>query len=121
MSLNDLRACRNALKKLKMNKHSALFLQAVDPIRDHAPKFVGSCCHSRSTDIYSACSYFAVIQEPMDLGTMSSKLETGLYKDRFAFEADFRLTISNAKQYNMAGSYAHNEAIAFETIFEKRK
>ena len=38
MSLNDLRACRNALKKLRSNKHAALFLQPVDPIRDHAPK-----------------------------------------------------------------------------------
>jgi transcription initiation factor TFIID subunit 2 len=28
--------------------------------------------------------------------------------------------MSNAKQYNPAGSYAHNEAIALETYFEKR-
>lgn len=40
MSLNDLRACRNALKKLKMFKHATLFLQPVDPVRDHAPKLV---------------------------------------------------------------------------------
>ena len=40
MSLNDLRACRNALKKLKSNKHALLFNQPVDPIRDHAPKYV---------------------------------------------------------------------------------
>lgn len=38
MHLNDLRASRNALKKLKGNKHAALFIQPVDPIRDHAPK-----------------------------------------------------------------------------------
>lgn len=38
MHLNDLRASRNALKKLKVNKHAALFIQPVDPIRDHAPK-----------------------------------------------------------------------------------
>jgi transcription initiation factor TFIID subunit 2 len=29
--------------------------------------------------------------------------------------------ISNAKLYNAAGSYAHNEAIALETFFEKRE
>lgn len=40
MSLNDLRACRNALKKLKSNKRALLFNQPVDPIRDHAPKYV---------------------------------------------------------------------------------
>jgi transcription initiation factor TFIID subunit 2 len=38
MPLNDLRASRNALKKLKMNKRAPIFLQPVDPIRDHAPK-----------------------------------------------------------------------------------
>lgn len=38
MSLNDLRACRNALKKLKLHKSAILFMQPVDPVRDHAPK-----------------------------------------------------------------------------------
>lgn len=57
----------------------------------------------------------------MDLRTMGAKLDAGMYKDRFAFQADFRLMISNAKLYNAAGSYAHNEAIALETFFEKRQ
>jgi len=38
MPLNDLRASRNALKKLKINKRAPIFLQPVDPIRDHAPR-----------------------------------------------------------------------------------
>jgi transcription initiation factor TFIID subunit 2 len=45
MSLNDLRASRNALKKLKSHKHAGVFLQPVDPIRDHAPKYVLSTFH----------------------------------------------------------------------------
>ena len=40
MVLSDLRACQSALKKLKLNKHAAVFMQPVDPIRDHAPKSV---------------------------------------------------------------------------------
>ena len=40
MSLNDLRACRAALKKLQTHKKAAVFLQPVDPIRDRAPKYV---------------------------------------------------------------------------------
>lgn len=56
----------------------------------------------------------------MDLCTMGAKLEDGMYKDRFAFQEDFRLMISNAKRYNTPGSFAHNEAIALETFFEKR-
>lgn len=39
MSLNDLRASRSALKKIKMNKHARWFQQPVDPIRDHAPRY----------------------------------------------------------------------------------
>lgn len=40
MPLTDLRLCRNALKKLKANKSAFIFNQPVDPIRDHAPKYV---------------------------------------------------------------------------------
>ncbi|KAG6333744.1 hypothetical protein ID866_5345, partial [Astraeus odoratus] len=101
MSLNDLRACRNGLKKLKLQKHAVLFMQPVDPVRDHAP------------------NYYEIIKNPMDLSTMGAKLEEGMYKDRFAFESDFRLMIANAKQYSPAGSYAHTEAIFFETFFDK--
>ena len=57
----------------------------------------------------------------MDLSTMGAKLEEGMYKDRFAFEADFHLMIENAKTYNGSGSYVHNEAIILETFFEKRE
>jgi len=68
----------------------------------------------------SISSYFDVIKDPMDLSTMGAKLEEGMYKDRFAFQADFRLMISNAKRYNTTGSFVHNEAIALEIFFEKR-
>lgn len=40
MSMNDLRACCNALKKLKVHKSAMLSMQPVDPVRDHAPKCV---------------------------------------------------------------------------------
>ncbi|KAJ7750340.1 hypothetical protein B0H16DRAFT_1550372 [Mycena metata] len=102
MSLNDLRATRSALKKLLSHKHAKIFLHPVDPLRDHAP------------------NYFAIIENPIDLGTISSKLEGGKYPDRFAFQADFRLMMSNAKRYNPPGSFAHDEALALETYFEKQ-
>lgn len=40
MTINDLRACRNALRKLQSNRHALLFKQPVDPIRDSAPRYV---------------------------------------------------------------------------------
>lgn len=47
MPVNDLRACRSALQKIKLHKNATLFLQPVDPVRDHAPKFVAAA-RSRS-------------------------------------------------------------------------
>ena len=57
----------------------------------------------------------------MDLSTISAKLEAGMYKDRFGFESDFSLMTSNCKQYNVVGSYAHNEATALQSFFDKRE
>lgn len=74
-----------------------------------------------STDYCLFLSYFDIIKEPMDLSTMGAKLEEGMYKDRFAFQADFRLMINNAKTYNLVGSFVHNEATALESFFEKRQ
>ena len=49
MSVYDLGACRNALKKLQTHKRARLFLQPVDPVRDRAPEWVTS---HRSVDAY---------------------------------------------------------------------
>ena len=65
-------------------------------------------------------SYFKVIKNPMDLSTMSVKLNNGLYKDRAGFEADFRLMINNSKTYNPQGTYVHGEAVGLEQFFDKR-
>ena len=56
----------------------------------------------------------------MDLSTISAKLDSGKYKERAEFEGDFHLMIQNAKTYNAAGSYAHSEALALESFFDKR-
>jgi transcription initiation factor TFIID subunit 2 len=42
MSSFDLKACRTALQKVKSSKHSNLFLQPVDPVRDRAPKYASA-------------------------------------------------------------------------------
>ncbi|THH30629.1 hypothetical protein EUX98_g3547 [Antrodiella citrinella] len=102
MSLPDLKASRLALKKVQGHKNAAVFLQPVDPVRDRAP------------------NYFDIIKSPMDLRTMSAKLEQGQYHNRFDFEADFRLMIANAKQYNIPNSYVHNEALALEVFFDRQ-
>jgi transcription initiation factor TFIID subunit 2 len=62
MSLNDLRGCRNALKKLKSHKHAAVFNQPVDPIRDHAPKYV--CVSRQQGHVLTFCQLFRCHQRP---------------------------------------------------------
>jgi transcription initiation factor TFIID subunit 2 len=64
-------------------------------------------------------SYFDVIQDPMDLSTMGSKLEAGQYKDLASFETDFRLMVANCKYYNADGTYAFNEAVSLDKYFRK--
>ncbi|THH09339.1 hypothetical protein EW145_g2091 [Phellinidium pouzarii] len=101
MSVSDLKACQTALKRLNTAKNSAIFLQPVDPIRDKAP------------------DYFEVIKTPMDLQTMSAKLQNGLYRNRQDFEYDFFLMIQNCRTYNPPTSYAYNESVALEAHFVK--
>lgn len=100
MSFADLTACRNTLKKLMQNKHASIFLNPVDPVRDQA------------TD------YFDVIKEPMDLGSILNKLDSGQYKDRHELRADFELMIRNAKTYTPEPkAWAHKQAVGLEKVF----
>ena len=49
---------------------------------------------------------------------MAAKLDQGKYKDKAAFEQDFRLLINNAKQYNMPKSTAYEDALQLEKTFD---
>ncbi|PWN92640.1 hypothetical protein FA10DRAFT_276691 [Acaromyces ingoldii] len=100
MSTTDLTACRNCLKRLLASRHAHLFRNPVDPVRDKAP------------------DYFRVISSPMDLSSMSNKLDAGLYRDRFEFKADFELLVSNAKTYTPdTKAYVHQAAVQLERDF----
>jgi len=55
----------------------------------------------------------------MDISAMNAKLEAGMYKERFGFEADFHLMILNANTYNIPGTFSYNETLALESVFDK--
>lgn len=65
-------------------------------------------------------SYFEHIKQPMDLSTMSHKLNAGLYKDRFAFKDDFKLMIANCYLYNGTESLPGKLAHTFDVYFDKQ-
>ncbi|GAA0138973.1 DNA-binding transcription factor [Lithospermum erythrorhizon] len=64
--------------------------------------------------------YFTIIKQPMDLGTIKSKLLSGQYSDPLGFAADVRLTFSNAMTYNPPGNEVHIMAKTMSKIFEVR-
>jgi transcription initiation factor TFIID subunit 2 len=62
--------------------------------------------------------YFKLISNPMDLSSISNKLNEGLYKDRSEFRDDFFLVVSNAKTYTPdEKAYVHIEAVSLEKEF----
>eukprot|EP00466_Bigelowiella_natans_P014331 jgi/Bigna1/46205/estExt_Genewise1.C_30053 len=64
--------------------------------------------------------YPNIIKKPMDLGTITSKLERNLYMSADDFAEDVRLVWDNAKTYNMQGSPIYKTAVKLGNAFEKK-
>ena len=64
--------------------------------------------------------YFKVIKEPMDLGTVRTRLAGGFYQGAEEMADAVHLTFSNAMLYNPAGSAAHEDAKKCLAFFEKK-
>ncbi|KAI9121621.1 hypothetical protein K1719_008654 [Acacia pycnantha] len=94
--------CAAILKSLTSRPYSWVFSKPVDPVALNIP------------------DYFSVISEPMDLGTIKSKLEKNLYSSAEEFAADVRLTFSNAMTYNPPGNDVHLMAKELNRSFERR-
>ncbi|KAJ7882463.1 Bromodomain-containing protein, partial [Mycena leptocephala] len=66
--------------------------------------------------------YSDLVKRPMDLGTMTTKVQRGRYRSREDFAAshifpnDFRLVTGNAKIFNLPGSIYHTEADKLDQI-----
>ncbi|KAF8192704.1 hypothetical protein K438DRAFT_2017894 [Mycena galopus ATCC 62051] len=58
--------------------------------------------------------YSDLIKRPMDLGTMTVKVQRGRYRSLEDFADDFRLVTGNAKIFNPPGSIYHSEAERIE-------
>ncbi|KAG9439276.1 hypothetical protein H6P81_019441 [Aristolochia fimbriata] len=94
--------CADILKTLMNHEAGWVFNQPVDPVTLNIP------------------DYFDVISEPMDLGTIRSKLEKDLYADAQEFVADVRLTFANAMRYNPSANPVHIMAKELNNIFSMR-
>ncbi|KAI0324847.1 hypothetical protein GY45DRAFT_1438799 [Cubamyces sp. BRFM 1775] len=82
------------ITQIKKKDDYAFFLQPVDP--EQVP------------------GYSDVIKYPMDLGTMSVKVDKGKYRTLEEFASDLRLVTNNAKTFNPQGSIYYTEAERIE-------
>lgn len=96
------KACGNLLQRLMKHKHGWVFNEPVN---------------AKALGLHD---YHDIIKQPMDLGTIKSKLSQNLYKSPREFAEDVRLTFFNAMTYNPKGQDVHVMAEQLSNIFEER-
>lgn len=100
----ELRFCREVLDELMKNRHfeyNQFFTQPVDPVALQIP------------------NYHKVVKKPMDLQTMSERLDTGQYNNAREFERDFQLIVRNAILFNGEDHIVTQCAHGLEDIFKE--
>lgn len=101
----ELRYCNQVIKELTSKKHYNInfpFLQPVDPVALGIPK------------------YTEVVKEPMDLGTIQTKLANNQYENGDEFERDVRLVFTNCYLFNPAGNDVHSMGQRLEQVFDRK-
>jgi hypothetical protein len=100
---------RKILDNIKSRPQAFPFLEPVDPIKS------------------GAVDYYSVIETPMDLRSVSEKLNSsiadpanGPYKSTDDFTNDMRLVWANARKYNAPGSPLYNAAGELARIFDSK-
>ncbi|XVF44904.1 hypothetical protein PTKIN_Ptkin02bG0160700 [Pterospermum kingtungense] len=93
-----MKNCSQILNKLMKHKHGYIFNSPVD--------VVGLGLHD----------YYDIIKNPMDLGTVKSRMAKNFYRSPLDFAADVRLTFNNAMMYNPKG---HEVYVLAEQLLAK--
>jgi ankyrin repeat protein len=95
-------AVKRILQDAQRKAEASIFLRTVDEERD------------------GAVDYYKIVKDPMDLGTMTSKLKQGKYTDLTDFKKDLALVWSNTRLYNSPGTFPRDYADKMETWFKQR-
>ncbi|KXT04006.1 hypothetical protein AC578_9263 [Pseudocercospora eumusae] len=99
----ELKFVEHVLNQLKGPKYSTLnhvFLSPVDPVALQIPH------------------YRQIVKHPMDLGTMTQKLNQGQYGRAAEFKKDFELMVQNCLAFNPPGNAVRDLGISFQREFE---
>ena len=95
------RALRQLVQRLMQHPlNQNWFNEPVDPVRLNLP------------------DYFAIVREPMDLGTVKSRLAAFAYSDVPALAADVRRVFDNAQRYNPPRNAVHRAAAELARDFD---
>ncbi|XP_073500536.1 protein polybromo-1 isoform X3 [Phyllobates terribilis] len=65
--------------------------------------------------------YYAIIKDPIDLKTISQRIQSGHYKNLNAIAKDIDLLAKNAKTYNEPGSQVFKDANTLKKLFALKK
>lgn len=100
----ELKFCRKVLSELLKPKYTAMtwpFLRPVDPVAENLP------------------TYHKIVKSPMDLGTVSTKLDSGQYENAKEFEIDMRLIVKNCCLFNPPETLHHRLAKDLERELDR--
>lgn len=101
----ELRFCNQTIKELISKKHYNInfpFLAPVDTVALNIP------------------NYDEIVKEPMDLGTIQSKLANNQYENGDEFERDVRLVFKNCYAFNPEGTDVNMMGHRLESVFDKK-
>lgn len=102
---NEIKFAQQVVKELMSKKYSSFnypFLEPVDPVALNCP------------------TYFDYVKQPMDLGTVSRKLNNWEYENADQVEADVRLVFKNCYAFNPDGTIVNMMGHRLEDIFNSR-
>ena len=100
----ELKFCRKVVQDLLKSKYSTInwpFIRPVDPVAENLP------------------TYHKIVKNPMDLGTVNDKVESGQYENAKEFEADMRLIVKNCCAFNPPDTLHHKLAKELEREFDR--
>ncbi|RDW81086.1 putative transcription regulator BDF1 [Aspergillus mulundensis] len=98
----ELKFCREVLDELQKSKHYSYaypFYYPVDPVALNIP------------------TYHSIIKKPMDLSTVTNKLNAGQYENAKEFELDMRQIVKNCFKFNLKGDPTYQAGEKFEEVF----
>lgn len=101
LSKHQVKFALASLRSVKRLKDAAPFVEPVDHVKLNIP------------------TYYTVITNPMDLGTMERKVTEGKYSSVTEFLADMDLIVSNCVKFNGAESFISNMARNIKASFDK--